>query len=273
MGMNSYYEEHGTRTSGSLRPHNLGAAAADQENNMLKEFVEKITSLAEPQYKETDDGRLYVDKQLRELMSPQITPILVQTLGGFRDLYKLRDSSAAPCFIQIQDHTQVWAIQKELDEWNRRPHHIHAAVPTDTPRFPFGQWMDPEDFIIKMMTLFEDAEFGSDHRKIVKLVSGLAAEAVTISNDDGISQQVITKQGMVTKNEEKVSPRVSLAPFRTFRDIAQPTSDFIMRLRSRQGQMPSCALFEADGGEWKHAAMKTIAEYFAKELPDANIVA
>jgi hypothetical protein len=50
-------------------------------------------------------------------------------------------------------------------------------------------------------------------------------------------------------------------------------SDFILRLRSRQGQMPSCALFEADGGEWKTNAMKNIREYLAKELPNADIVA
>jgi hypothetical protein len=124
-----------------------------------------------------------------------------------------------------------------------------------------------------MLTLFEDAEYGTDHKKILKLVSGLAAEAVTISNDDGVSQQVVTRQGMVTKTEEKVSPRCSLSPFRTFREVAQPSSEFILRLRSRQGQMPSCALFEADAGAWRVDAMKYIRDYLTKQLPEADIVA
>jgi hypothetical protein len=272
MGMNSLHEETGFRTAGLMPRKSLGAAAASEENNMLKEFVEKIVSLSEPVMQREEDGRLYVDKQLREVQKQVETPIQVQTLAGFRDLYKLRDDSTK-CFIQIQDHLSVWLIAKELDEWNRRYHYVHAVVPTDAPRFRFGQWLDPEEFVIGLMTLFEDAEYGSDHKKIVKLVSGLAAEAVTISNDDGISQQVVTKQGMVTKNEEKVSPRVSLSPFRTFREVGQPMSDFVLRLRSRQGQMPCCALFEADGGEWKTAAMKAIREYLVKELPEADIVA
>jgi hypothetical protein len=37
--------------------------------------------------------------------------------------------------------------------------------------------------------------------------------------------------------------------------------------------MPACALFEADGGEWRTEAMKRIREYFTKELPSADIVA
>lgn len=240
---------------------------------MLKEFVEKIISLSEPTLHREEDGRVYVDKQLREVMCPAYTPVTVHTLAGLRDLVKLRSDDSPPVFIQIEDHTSVWVVAKQLDEWRRRAAFVHATVPSDAPRFQFGCWMEPENFVIGLQTLFEDAEYGVDHKKIVKLVSGLAAEAVTISNDDGISQQVVTRQGMAVKNEEKVSPRVSLSPFRTFREVSQPSSDFVLRLRSRNGQMPSCALFEADGGSWRTDAVKYIREYFEKELPGADIVA
>jgi hypothetical protein len=255
-----------------LMPRNLGAAAA-QEDGMLKEFVEKIVSLAEPSMRVEEDGRVYSDKQLVEIKTPLITPITVQTLAGLRDLYKLHDRAEQSVIIQIQDHSSVWMMAAEVDEWNRRPALVHAQIPNDAPRFRFGQWMDPDEFVIGLLTLFDDAAFGSVHAKVVKLVSSLAAEAVTISNDDGYSQQVVTKQGMVSKTEEKVSPRVSLAPFRTFHEVAQPSTDFILRLRSRSGQMPSCALFEADGGAWKMEAIKSIKEYFEKELEGADIVA
>jgi hypothetical protein len=256
-----------------LMPRSLGAAAA-QEDGMLKEFVEKIVSLAEPSVRVEEDGRVYSDKQLVEIKTPLITPITVQTLAGFRDLYKLHNKETEPAFIHIQDYSSVWLTAREPDEWNRRPALVHAQIPNDAPRFRFGTWMDPDEFVIGLMTLFDDAAYGVNHGRVVKLVSGLAAEAVTISNDDGYSQQVVTKQGMVSKTEEKVSPRVSLAPFRTFHEVAQPSSDFILRLRSRSGQMPSCALFEADGGAWKMEAIKNIKEYFEKELEGtADIVA
>lgn len=239
---------------------------------MLREFIDRIIQLGEPAVHKEEDGRIYVDKPLREIMAPAITPVEVHTLKGFVDLYKLRDESAPKAFIQIQDHLTVWLVAKEVDEWRRRAHFVHCTVPSDAPHFPFSSWLDPEEFVIKLMTLFEDAEYGLDHKKIVRLVSGLAAEAVTVSNDDGISQQVVTRQGMVTKDSEKVSPRVKLSPYRTFREVGQPMTEFVLRLRSRQGQMPSCALFEADGGEWRTDAMKNIREYLLKEVPDADVV-
>jgi len=254
-----------------FQPRSLGAAA-NEEESMLAEFVNKIVTLAEPSVRVEEDGRVYSDKPLREVQVQLPTPVEVHTLAGFRDLYKLHDNRE-PAFIHIHNYANVWLVAKQTDEWNRRAGFVHAELPDDTPRFQFGTWMDPENFVIGLMTLFEDSEYGTDHKKIVKLVSSLAAEAVSISQDDGFSQTAVTRQGMVSKNEEKVSPRVSLSPYRTFHDVAQPRSDFILRLRSRQGQTPSCALFEADAGAWKYDAIKNIREYFQKELPDAEIVA
>lgn len=240
---------------------------------MLAEFVQKLISLSEPHYKETEDGRIYVSRQMAEIQPPMVTAIQVQTLAGFRDLYKLHDSSEQPAVILIQDYSLVWLISKTVDEWRRRAQFVRAQLPSDTPKFRFGQWLDPEEAIIGLQTLFEDSEYGQDHKKVVRLLSNLAAEAVTISSDDGYSQTVQTKQGMVMKNEEKVTPRIRLSPYRTFREVSQPGSEFILRLRGRQGQMPSISIWEADGGEWKNDAVKNIREYFAKELPDADIVA
>jgi hypothetical protein len=240
---------------------------------MLQEFVQKILTLAEPHYRMEDDGRVYVSRQMAEIMPPEVKPFQVQTLAGLRDLYKLHDANESPAIILIQDHATVWMVAKQLDEWRRRAQFVKASLPVDPTPFRFGNWMDPEEFVIGLQTKFSDSEYGIDLKKVVKLVSGLAAEAVTISNDDGVSQQVVTKQGMVTKGEERVSPRVSLAPYRTFREVAQPTSEFVLRLRGRQGQMPMCALFEADGGEWKNDAVHYIKEYFQKELEGADIVA
>lgn len=260
--------------AGLMPRRSLGAAAVPEENNMLKEFIEKIVSLAEPTIIKEEDGRVYSNQRLREVQPPLVQPICVQTLTGFRDLYMEHDHDEFPSIIHIQDHTSVWLMAKKVDEWQRRAAFVHAQLPSDSPRFRFGTWLDPEEFVIGLMTLFEDGDYAhGDHRKVVKLVNSLASEAVTISNDDGFSQQVVTKQGMVTKNEEKVSPRVSLSPYRTFREVSQPASDFILRLRSRQGQMPSCALFEADGNAWRNDAVKNIKEYFAKELPNASVVA
>jgi len=65
----------------------------------------------------------------------------------------------------------------------------------------------------------------------------------------------------------KVPNPVVLAPFRTFREIAQPESKFVFRMQ----QGPRCALFEADGGAWRLEAMKRSKAYLEEELEGLEI--
>lgn len=61
--------------------------------------------------------------------------------------------------------------------------------------------------------------------------------------------------------------RRTLRPYRTFREVEQPASEFVFRLRSLNGEVPWCALFEADGGKWKlDAVLKIKAWLEAEEL-------
>ena len=50
----------------------------------------------------------------------------------------------------------------------------------------------------------------------------------------------------------------ALCPYRTFPQIAQPSSLCVFRLKSREGAVPLCGLFEADGGAWKVTAVDSI---------------
>ena len=57
---------------------------------------------------------------------------------------------------------------------------------------------------------------------------------------------------------------MELKPFRTFLEVAQPESEFILRVNDKG----NIGLFEADGGVWKLEAKRNIAAYFEKELAD-----
>lgn len=61
-----------------------------------------------------------------------------------------------------------------------------------------------------------------------------------------------------------VRPRIKLQPFRTFLEVAQPESEFLLRVDSEKG----IAFFEADGGIWRLEAKRNIAEYFERGLKD-----
>jgi len=61
-----------------------------------------------------------------------------------------------------------------------------------------------------------------------------------------------------------IKPRVMLTPYRTFLEVEQPTSEFLLRLND-EGEV---GLFEADGGMWALTAKDRIAAYFEEKLCD-----
>ena len=63
---------------------------------------------------------------------------------------------------------------------------------------------------------------------------------------------------------DEIKPRVMLRPFRTFLEVEQPESEFLLRVDPDEG----IGFFEADGGIWKLEAKKNIADYFLKNMGD-----
>lgn len=101
------------------------------------------------------------------------------------------------------------------------------------------------------------------------LTDGTVAQA----EDDGVSQRTTVKQGVQLKENVTVKGRVTLRPYRTFREVEQPASEFIFRLRSRDGGVPECALFEADGGKWKLDAVLTIKAWLETQQLGMPVIA
>lgn len=97
---------------------------------------------------------------------------------------------------------------------------------------------------------------------LLGLLSRIADENSVSSEDNGVTQTVEARKGIALKSKEKIKPRVSLCPYRTFLEVEQPESEFLIRMREG-GEI---GLFEADGGMWKLEAKKTIRSYFEKEL-------
>lgn len=129
--------------------------------------------------------------------------------------------------------------------------------------FPFGRFHDHESFVIQAQTLIVETE---SRNNLLKYIGNLTTALVQTSVDDGISQTVTIEQG-VRKSEIELPNPVVLAPRRTFVEVDQPDSPFVLRVKqSREGQMPEIALFEADGGLWKLAAIQNIKDYLKSEL-------
>ncbi|EPI21454.1 hypothetical protein D352_02015, partial [Enterococcus faecium LA4B-2] len=82
--------------------------------------------------------------------------------------------------------------------------------------------------------------------------------------DNGVSQTVTVKEGAATLTKAEVPSPAELRPYRTFLEVEQPSSPFVFRI-DKHGD---CALFEADGGIWKHVAMSNIREFLVNELQE-----
>lgn len=236
---------------------------------MIQEAIDRILGLAPVQQIGVtgSDGynRLYTNHPIHPVKEPEKDVIVVSTLSGFLAVLAAGAGEYVKdeCFVQVDSHCAVSLNELACNYWGDRRAHVRCKLP-ELGHFEFGRWMDQEAFIIGLQAFFENTP---DREYVLKTVSTIIGESVRTSQDDGISQVATTRAGIVTKGEETVKRLVSLRPYRTFREIAQPDSNFVFRLRSKPNESPACALFEADGGMWKLEAMQRIKQH----LENANI--
>lgn len=227
---------------------------------MLKEAIEKIVSLAENKtYK--IDGKTYSDHELYLVKEPADSPriIRVNSLNSIVHLIKneIARVNASTLFVQVENYNHVNVFTTYRNDFSR--YYLYEAV-SDTPNFSFG-WKDYESAIIDFRSQFEQTE---DIDYLLNLLSRITDEKSVASEDNGLSQKVEVRKGIALIQKENVRSRVALKPFRTFLEVEQPLSEFLVRL-SEGGQV---GLFEADGGMWKLTAKKAIYDYLEKWLKD-----
>lgn len=132
---------------------------------------------------------------------------------------------------------------------------IVVARRYDFRGFMFGYQHSYEDFVVALRSKF----VANDQLK--ELLGNL--KSITSSNevtteDNGITQTVVAKAG-AKLGSILISPVWMLQPFRTFTEVEQPESLFLLRLTS-DGET-QYALHETDGGEWAIRAMNEIRAY------------
>lgn len=238
---------------------------------MEREAIEKIEELAKVEIIKVNDLS-YSSKNLNLIdFEPDPVILAVSTLTGFIDYIakNVDQLEKDSLMIQVVGYDKVILYSKLCGKFKKRNYFIKAVLEDHFKTFVFGQFMDQESFIINMMCYFQDNE---DYQRVLRIVGNLTAEETTKSVDDGISQMVTAKTGIAKVDRIKVVNPVILKPYRTFREINQPESPFIIRIRDGQNG-PSAALFEADGGQWRLEAIKMIKEYLIEKLEGFVIIA
>lgn len=198
----------------------------------------------------------------------QVSPLVVNTLTGLVDYVQcgLDSLNLAECVVQVvaPDEVELRAkIEGDAQEFRRKTY-VSATTAMHGKGFPFGQYLDSESFVIGLQTLFLPS---TQRDEILMLLASIKESVVRETVDNGVSQEVKTAGGVVMVGMTKVPNPVLLQPYRTFREVTQPVSQFVLRLRSgKDGDKPSCALFEADGGVWRIEAIVGIKGFLAAQL-------
>ena len=175
--------------------------------------------------------------------------------------------------IHVVDPETVTVVSGLFGRAEQRREYLRAtagAVLSDAD-FAYGVFYNCEDFNIKLQSVFVEND---DRDRVLRLVGNIKEESVRQTGDDGVTQTVTARSGIARVEQVPVPNPVNLMPYRTFREVTQPTSDFILRMKAgHNGQMPTCALFEADGGAWKLRAIQSIAAYLKENTEGITIIA
>ncbi len=228
---------------------------------MTRELYDRIQETAQVQVIEIN-GRKYTTSPVNFIDEPRYSPkqYEVNTLSGLISmiLTEVDKIKNLPLIVNVHSYDEVEVCTTYGDRFERWK--LYVCAP-NLPRNSIGDYISHEEFMIELRSKFirnEDVEY------LLKLLSSVVDENKVESRDNGLTQSVEVKQGITTIGDVVVKPIVKLKPYRTFLEVEQPESEFIVRLRDG-GKI---ALFEADGGMWKLKAKSSISSYLCAALID-----
>lgn len=236
---------------------------------MLKELYDRIQETAQPQIVEVGGVTYLVPQngQLIEVFPKAIIPdtLPLNSLDALVQMVKTEfpyrsEEDGKALYITIPDHMTVRCFgHPDYDQKAIRPvyYEVHA---TDVPGWSERVELPFEEMQIALRTRFQET---ADTPYIQKLLSEISTGAKITFNDNGIATTIVTKKGIDLQANETIKPIITLRPYRTFQEVDQPESVFLIRINER-----GISFIEADGGMWKLKARETIKAFLEDKLAD-----
>lgn len=226
---------------------------------MLAKMIDKIVSLKETKIFEID-GQTYADASLTRIPPHVDRPDCI-SVSGLDSICKLirteLEKVDTTIMVQVKSNDTVEVMTTYLSDFSRNTLYRAKA---DAPGLRTG-FRGREVALIELRSLCIPNE-GTAY--LLDLLSRMTNENSVSTNDNGVTQTVEARQGVALNAVVEIKPRVMLRPFRTFLEVEQPESEFLLRVDPDEG----IGFFEADGGIWKLEAKKNIADYFLKNMGD-----
>ena len=229
---------------------------------MFKEAIEKIVSLAGAS---TFDicGRTFADRELHEVREELDMPS-TEKLFSLDALVKkvkaeaVETSPALPVFVSVSKYNEVECSSRIVEHMRSSRILYYVAHASDIPGLEANSKFGFEQAQIALQTRFQPTP---DRDYLLRLCSQITCGGKVTYNDNGIATSIITQKGVALQGTEAIKPLVSLKPYRTFQEVEQPESLFLIRVDER-----GVSFIEADGGMWKLAARQTVKKFLEEEL-------
>ena len=226
-----------------------------------RSFIEKIEEMAAPTVIDVPEGT-FSKEPLYRINAPLAECIKMGSLGGLVEMIS-RDNirQDRPLFVRVTDATSVDVFGPiRSDMLREQPYRAEAHL----PNIAFNSYMDIEKMIITLKSKFEPTD---DREYLIQLLGNISDNKSVQTKDDGITQSVTVTAGIAMVGEQRIKPIVKLKPYRTFLEVSQPESEFLIRVKDG-----CAALFEADGGRWELEAMRNIGDYLREAFKGADDV-
>lgn len=233
---------------------------------MFKEAIAHIqATAAKPVVKEIEGVTYLIDQGGRYT---QVKPDLERPdslrLTSLDALVKMVRTEASkqedPLYITIPDHLTAVCFGQPREELRYGRVHYYIANATDVPGWQSDVKMGFEEMQIALRTRFQETQ---DMLYAMKLLSDITTGGKVTFNDNGIATSVVSQKGIALQTNEPIRPIVKLKPYRTFQEVEQPESPFLIRVSER-----GISFTEADGGMWKLTARQTIKAFLEENLAD-----
>ena len=230
---------------------------------MLKEAIEKIQELCAPHLftsgnhdfiADAEGGYTEVKPDLEIVDNIQLSSLYA--MGPF-----LRTETVwrySTVYLTIPDHKTVKCFTHPSAELRNYREYPYTANATDVPGWNEKVSLPFEEALIALRTRFQPT---ADTEYALKLLSDITTGSKVTYNDNGIATSVVTKKGIDLQSNASIRPIIKLRPYRTFQEIEQPESQFLVRINER-----NISFIEADGGMWKLSARNTVKKYLEKAL-------
>lgn len=223
------------------------------------------------------DGKEYATTPLLDPRKPGPLPEALKFMGlqGIVDFCMAHSDLRLGGLVSVEGWEDVSVYGVLSSEWKSRPCYATCDIDDtfhDESRLGnvLNRYHPHEQFMIFVMGEFVPSP---ERERLLGFLGKVTQEKVQASEDDGVTQTVTLREGASMKAQYDVKNPFTLAPHRTFREIEQPESMFILRLR-RGGEAGALqlALFESSSAKWKLEAAVMAKTWLAEQLPEWKVI-